>query len=160
MPDFSYGLPRWHSGKEPTCQCRRHQRRGFGSWLGWSPGVGNSNLFQYSCLKKNCTDRGAWWAAVHGIAKSRTRLSTRTQYFIYCWSMLPLGDRLNCIAHVILILTLTPQWAHLLICCAPPHTLKYTGQKAALRLWEDSCKEAGKQWAWELCSGDMAVVRL
>lgn len=71
--------------------------------------------------------------------------------------MLPLGDRLNCIAHVFLILTLTPQWAHLLICCAPPHTLEYTGQKAALRLWEDSCKEAGKQWAWELCSGDMAV---
>ena len=52
MPNFLYGLPRGHSGKESTCQCRRHQRRRFGSWLGWSPGVGNSNLFQYSCLKK------------------------------------------------------------------------------------------------------------
>ena len=35
---------------------------------------GNSNPLQYSCLE-NPTDRGAWWATVHGVAKSRTRLS-------------------------------------------------------------------------------------
>ena len=41
---------------------------------GWSSG-GNSNLFQYSCLG-NPMDRGAWWATVHGVTKSRTeRLS-------------------------------------------------------------------------------------
>jgi len=39
--------------------------------LGRSPGVGNGNSFQYSCLE-NPVDRGAWWAAVHGVAKSRT----------------------------------------------------------------------------------------
>ena len=33
----------------------------------------NSPLLQYSCLQ-NPMDRGAWWAAVHGVAKSRTRL--------------------------------------------------------------------------------------
>ena len=34
-------------------------------------------LFQYSCLE-NPMDGGAWWAAVHGVAKSRTRLSDFT----------------------------------------------------------------------------------
>ena len=33
--------------------------------LGGSPGVGNDNLLQYSCLE-NSMDRGAWWATVHG----------------------------------------------------------------------------------------------
>ena len=46
------------------------------------PGRGNGNPLQYplqySCLK-NPMDRGAWWATVHGVAKSRTRLSTRAQ---------------------------------------------------------------------------------
>ena len=37
-----------------------------------SPGVGNDNLLQYSCLE-NSTDRGAWWATVHGVATGRTR---------------------------------------------------------------------------------------
>ena len=36
-----------------------------------SPGEGNGNPLQYSCLK-NTTDGGAWWAAVHGVAKSWT----------------------------------------------------------------------------------------
>ena len=39
--------------------------------LGRSPGGGNGNLPQYSCWE-NPMDRGAWWATVHGIAKSRT----------------------------------------------------------------------------------------
>jgi len=33
-----------------------------------SPGEGNGNLFQYSCLG-NPKDRGAWWATLHGVAK-------------------------------------------------------------------------------------------
>ena len=36
-------------------------------------GEGNGTPLQYSCLE-NPMDRGAWWAAVHGVAKSRTRL--------------------------------------------------------------------------------------
>ena len=46
-----------------------------------SPGVGNVNPFQYSCLE-NSMDRGAWWATVHGVAKRGTRLSTRTYTYI------------------------------------------------------------------------------
>ena len=42
--------------------------------LGRSPGEGNGNPLQYSCLE-NSMDRGAWWASVHGITKSWTRLS-------------------------------------------------------------------------------------
>ena len=45
----------------------------------YSPGEGNGNSLQYSCLE-NPMDRGAWWATVHGVAKSRTRLSGYTQY--------------------------------------------------------------------------------
>ena len=40
---------------------------------GRSPGGGHGNPLQYSCLE-NLTDRGAWWAAVYGVAQSRTRL--------------------------------------------------------------------------------------
>ena len=35
------------------------------------PKLGNGNPLQYSCLE-NPMDEGAWWAAVHGVAKSRT----------------------------------------------------------------------------------------
>ena len=45
--------------------------------LGRSPGEGNGNPLWYSCLE-NPMDRGAWWAIVHGVAKSRTRLSDFT----------------------------------------------------------------------------------
>ena len=36
-------------------------------------GEGNGNLLQYSCME-NPRDRGAWWAAVYGVAQSQTRL--------------------------------------------------------------------------------------
>ena len=45
--------------------------------LGRSPGEGNGNPLQYSCLE-NSMDGGAWWATVHGVAKSRTPLSDFT----------------------------------------------------------------------------------
>ena len=44
---------------------------------GRSPGEGNGNLLQYSCLE-NPMDGGAWWATVHGVSKSQTRLSDFT----------------------------------------------------------------------------------
>ena len=43
-------------------------------------GEGNGTPLQYSCLE-NPMDRGAWWAAVHGVAKSRTQLSNFTFTF-------------------------------------------------------------------------------
>ena len=42
--------------------------------LGRSPGGGNDNPLQYSCLE-NSMDRGAWWAIVHEVTKSQTQLS-------------------------------------------------------------------------------------
>ena len=45
--------------------------------LGRFPGEGNGNPLQYSCLE-NLMDRGVWWATVHGVAKSQTRLSDFT----------------------------------------------------------------------------------
>ena len=42
--------------------------------LGRSPGEGNDNPIQYSCLEKSMF-RGAWWATVHGVAESGTQLS-------------------------------------------------------------------------------------
>ena len=56
-----------------------------GSVPGWgrSPGERNGNPLQYSCLE-NPMDRDAWWATVHGVAKSQTwlkRLSTQAQIY-------------------------------------------------------------------------------
>ena len=56
--------------------------------LGRSPGKGNDNLLQYSCLE-NPMDWGAWQATVHGVAKSRTQLSSFTTLhyaYNYCIS--------------------------------------------------------------------------
>ena len=44
---------------------------------GRPPGVGYGNPLQYPC-PGNTMDRGAWWATVHGVAKSGTQLSTHT----------------------------------------------------------------------------------
>ena len=43
-------------------------------------GEGHGNPLQHSCLE-NLMDGGAWWAAVHGVAKSRTRLNDFTFHF-------------------------------------------------------------------------------
>ena len=45
-------------------------------------GEGNGTPLQYSCLE-NPMDEGAWWAAVHGVAKSPTRLSDFTFFLFY-----------------------------------------------------------------------------
>ena len=53
-----------------------------------SPGEGNGNPLQYSCLE-NFMDRGAWWAIVRGVVKSRTQLSTCTHTEIIAYSVAP-----------------------------------------------------------------------
>ena len=56
--------------------------------LGRSPGEGNGNPLQYSCLE-NPMDGGAWWATVHGVAKSQTRLSDFTSLHFNSTQSLP-----------------------------------------------------------------------
>ena len=58
-------------GKESACSVGD---LGSSPGLGRSSGEGNGNLLQYSCLE-NSTDRGAWWATIHEVTKSWTRLS-------------------------------------------------------------------------------------
>ena len=54
-------------------------------------GEGNATPLQYSCLE-NPMDRGAWWAAVHGVAQSRTRLSKFTFTFHFALSCIGEGN--------------------------------------------------------------------
>ena len=63
-------FPGGSDGKESACNAGD---MGSIPELGKSPGERNGNLLQYSCLE-NPMDRGAWWATVHGVAKSRTQL--------------------------------------------------------------------------------------
>ena len=60
-----------------------------GSIPGWgrSPGEGNGNLLQHSCLE-NPMDGGAWWAIVHGVAKSHTQLRD----FTFTFTMYKIGN--------------------------------------------------------------------
>ena len=62
------GLPRWLSGKERACKAGD---AGSIPELGKSPGEGNGNFLQYSCLG-NSMDRDAWWATVDGVTQSQT----------------------------------------------------------------------------------------
>ena len=71
----SEGFPGGASGKEPTCQCRRHRDVGLIPGSGRSPGEGNGNPLQCSCLE-NLMDREAWQTIVHRVAKSDTTEAT------------------------------------------------------------------------------------
>ena len=53
-----------------------------GGFTSWDLGEGNGIPLQYSCLE-NPMDGGAWWAAVHGVAKSLTQLSNFTFTFYF-----------------------------------------------------------------------------
>ena len=64
----------------PTLHCADIYPQLIAEGLG-SDGEGNGTPLQYSSLE-NPMDRGAWWAAIHGVAKSRTRLSDFTFTFL------------------------------------------------------------------------------
>ena len=72
-PDFPGGS----DGKESACNAGDH---GSIPGSGKSPGEGNGNPLQCFCLE-NSMDRGAWWATVHGVSRSRIRLSNFTFIF-------------------------------------------------------------------------------
>ena len=68
------GFPGGSDGKASACNVGD---LGSTPGSGRSPGEGNGNPLQYSCLE-NSMDGGAWWATVHGVTKNRTRLSNFT----------------------------------------------------------------------------------
>ena len=70
---YYLGFSGGSDGKESACKVGDP-----GSILGSgrSPGEGNGNLLQYSCLE-NPMDRGVWRATIHGVAENWTRLSDR-----------------------------------------------------------------------------------
>ena len=72
------GFPGGSEGKTSACNAGD---LGSIPGSGRSPGEGNGNPLQYSCLE-NPMDRGAWWATVNGVAKSQTRLSNFTHSLI------------------------------------------------------------------------------
>ena len=74
---YQLGFPGGSDSKESACDAGD---LGLVPGLGRSPGEGNGNPLQYSCLE-NAMDRGAWWAVVRGVTKSRTRLSSRHFHF-------------------------------------------------------------------------------
>ena len=73
-------FPGGSEGKESACSAGDP---GSIPGLGRSPGEGDDNPLQYCCLE-NPMDRGAWWATVHGVAKSRTGLSDLTLSLLEC----------------------------------------------------------------------------
>ena len=68
---LSWGFPGDSGSEESACSVGDP---GLNPGLGRSPGEGQGNPLQYSCLE-NPMDRGAWWATVHVVTKSWTRLN-------------------------------------------------------------------------------------
>ena len=71
------GSPRGLSGKESTCQCRRHRRLRIDPWVGkitWKRSWQPTPAF----LPGESHNRGAWQAAVQGVSKTQTGVSTTT----------------------------------------------------------------------------------
>ena len=71
--DSIISFPRSSVGKEPACNA---EDLGSVPGSGRSPGEGNGNPLQYSCLE-NPMDREAWRAQVHGIARTGHNLATK-----------------------------------------------------------------------------------
>ena len=67
------------AGKEPACNAGDSEDAGSITESERSPGGGNGNPFQYSCLE-NLMDRGAWWVIVLRVANSRTRRKRLNTY--------------------------------------------------------------------------------
>ena len=94
LSDFTFTFMHWRRQWHPTPVLLPGESHGWRSLVGCSPwdhtesdtterlhfhfslsciGEGNDNPFQCSCLE-NPRNRGAWWAAIYGVAQSRTRL--------------------------------------------------------------------------------------
>ena len=71
------GFPGSTNGKEPSCQCRRHKRWEFSSWVRKILWRRKGQPTQYSC-GNNSVGRGTWRATVHGVTKSQAWIEHST----------------------------------------------------------------------------------
>ena len=74
-------LPRWQRGKNPPPSVGDAGDPGSVPGAGRPPGGGDGSPLQDCCLE-NSTGRGAWWAAVHGVAESWARLKRQPHVII------------------------------------------------------------------------------
>ena len=124
-PIIDKGFPGGSAGKEFACHCRRCKRHRFDPWVGKipcrrKPGEENVNPFQYSCLE-NPMDRGAWWAIVRGVAKSRTGLKTYSLRLRLSWKVTIL--RVYVLSRVLLF---TIPWP---VACMAPLSMGFSKQE-------------------------------
>ena len=105
------------------------------------PGKGNGTPLQYSCLE-NPKDGGAWWATVHGVAKSQTRLSD----FAFPFHSHALEKEMA--THSSVIAWRIPGMVE-------PGGLLSTGSHRVGHDWSDLAGAAAHSALWHLFSGDL-----
>ena len=81
---------------------------------GRSPGVGNGNRLQYSCLE-NPTDRGAWPATVHGVSKSWGRLSNKACTRLASSFIAKISEKWGAGRHTSVDKSVLAWWTHTLV---------------------------------------------
>ena len=70
----NYSFPGGSSGKEPTCQCRRHKRHGFSLWVGKIPWRRAWQPTPEFLLGESPWTEEPWWSTVHRVPQSLTQL--------------------------------------------------------------------------------------
>ena len=79
---FKYILLGGSDGEESACNARDP---GSSPGLGRSPGEGDGNPLQYSCLE-NSMDRGAWWTVIHGVPKESNMTEVTNMFTLIVFS--------------------------------------------------------------------------
>ena len=98
--------------EESACQYRDRRDSGSIPGLGRSPGGGNGNPIQYSCLE-NPMNRGGQWVITHGVAKSQTQLSTHTYTHTSKTPLLLLKSEKKNFKQLLFFLCFFPDYTHL-----------------------------------------------
>ena len=122
-----------------------------------SYGEGNGNPLQYSCLE-NPMDRGAWWAIVHGVAKSRTWLSD----FCVCVCVLPVITRLRALQVALMVKNVPASAGDVRDAGSIPESGRSPGGRHGNPLLYSRLKnpmDRGAQWATVHQTEDVQLVR-
>ena len=123
-------------------------------WVRKSPGEGNGNPLQYSCLE-NPMDRGAWWATGQGITKSQTWPSDWTHTHILCvvsafYGPLPLSVGRACACHEVSASWFSYLWADWVlksgIVLGGPNRVGGAFRRWAVRAMLSCWLQGRKQW--------------